>query len=122
MKKALKTATAVAAASIALLVASAQPAHANDINVKVWQNWLSPVLTYNDATDTFCSKGVNYGSLVVVTLKPVNGVGPSYFRTLNVNKQCWSLARAYEDTRYEWKVSVYNAQFPDSHYTGRFWS
>lgn len=125
MRKPLKksiAALAIGAASVFAVVVGVQPASANSFTHTVSSG---TTLQYADGTDTFCSTGkASNRNHLVLTLKPVNGVGPKYTRVISTSKVCWSLARAYEDSRYEWTITVSpNPGFPvTGKYSGRFYS
>jgi hypothetical protein len=108
---------AAASAGLALVgtIGVASPAFANSFS----GSDSSASWSYNDGADSFCVTGKN-GNGVYVKLRPVTaGRGPSYDTTVRggSGKRCFSLATAYEDTRYSYAVGTATA-----YHTGYFYS
>jgi hypothetical protein len=109
------------------MVGLASPASANSFTIKLWDNWLTPTVTYNDGGDLYCTKNMIYPKpsrvVVYAILTPVNGVGPKFSEYLPEGATtCWSLSRAYEDTYYKYTYQVTTLGFPTVFYSGYFYS
>ncbi len=101
-----RVATTLAAASLSVLatVATALPASANSFNGRIYQGSYS----YNDGEDRFCLRAdevnIRDRAIITVTLTPYDtSRGPTItFSDIDyAGRECRSLARAYEDTRYK---------------------
>ncbi|GAA4632687.1 hypothetical protein GCM10023196_067120 [Actinoallomurus vinaceus] len=110
MRKLFKTAV-VGAGLAAVTFALATPASANSFS----QNVGDGVISYDDASDTFCAKAYDSDGarLVEVHLVPLSRSGPDPWWTDRNNyfgapgPWCKSLSSAYEDTYYRAEVRTY---------------
>lgn len=104
-KRTAALAAGVAGLASVFIVGTASPALANSFSgTDGYASW-----SYNDGTDSFCVTA-KIGS-PVVKLSPVTaGRGPSYNTSVpEGTKRCFSLARAYEDSKYRWGVGTRGA-------------
>lgn len=114
-KRALSSVLVAAAATLLLTFGVAGPASANSFEKKLNTQWTDVYVSYDDGADRFCLKAhkrpwIDIGHFAL-SIKPANGVGPSYTYRLNKvdlysssKTKCFSLARAYEDSSYAWTV------------------
>lgn len=112
-KRAGRLAAGTAAASLAIVLVTAVPALANSFSGSdAYASW-----SYSDSPDSFCVTSKE-GS-VAVKLSPVTaGRGPSYNTTISDgNRKCFSLATAYEDSKYKWFVGTRGAPHSGTFYS-----
>ena len=112
-KRVARLAAGTAAASLAVALGTAAPALANSFSGSdAYASW-----SYSDSSDNFCVTSKD-GS-VSVKLSPVTaGRGPSYNSTVSDGKKkCFSLATAYEDSKYNWFVGTRGAPHSGTFYS-----